>query len=89
MLGQTLAPQRLKPVLRKYFGREPVPSWMEPAWVARHQVTAGYQEPVLPRRDRMRHTLRDSLLESSIPSLLRYEDLQLHALQLVESRVRF
>ncbi len=88
VLGQALMPQRLRPVLRRCFGRPPVPAWMEDAWVRRHGIETGYKEPVLPRRERLRHTLRDSLLVSSIPSLLRFEDRNsMH--YSVESRVPF
>ena len=88
VLGQALVPQGMRPLLRKWFGRAPVPAWMEEAWVRRHDITAGFQEPVMPRRERLRHTLRDSLLVSGIPSLLRFEDRNsMH--YSVESRVPF
>lgn len=88
VLGQALLPQALRPAMRRFFGRPPVPPWMSTEWTARHELTTGYQEPVLPRRERLRHTLRDSLLHSSIPSLLRFEDRNsMH--YSIESRVPF
>jgi asparagine synthase (glutamine-hydrolysing) len=88
VMAQALMPQNLRPFMRKHFGRPPVPAWMDGAWVKKNGVDAGYKEPVFPRRERLRHTLRDSMLFSSIPSLLRFEDRNsMH--YSVESRVPF
>lgn len=88
VMGQALMPQALRPFARRFFGRPPVPSWMDKEWVKKQGVAAGFKELVLPRRERLRHTLRDSTVSSSIPALLRYEDRNsMH--YSVESRVPF
>lgn len=88
VLGQALAPAFVTPMLRRVFGRDPVPGWMNGSWLKKNEVITGYEEAVMPRRGRLRHTLRNSLLVSSIPSLLRFEDRNsMH--YSVESRVPF
>ncbi len=88
LLIQALMPQCLRPLGRRLFGRAPVPCWLNRSWVARNRVATGFKEPVLPRRERLRHTLQEALLFSSIPGLLRYEDRNsMHCS--VESRVPY
>jgi asparagine synthase (glutamine-hydrolysing) len=88
LLGQALAPRFLAKRLRRTFGRDPAPAWLSADWLRRSGVEAENPLPELPVREGLRHSLRGALLESGIPSLLRYEDRNSMHFS-VESRVPF
>jgi len=82
-----LAPARLKAPLLGLFGKEMLPAWMNARWF--HDRGASTL-PAAPSRlrDVLRDHLSQSLVESSLPMLLRYEDRNSMA-HSIESRVPF
>jgi len=82
-----LIPPRLEPLARRLVGQELTPLWLNTAWFAEHNV-----QLVSPRavhgRDVLRQELLQSLTETSLPKLLRYEDRNSMA-HSIESRVPF
>ena len=88
LLGQSLAPRFLSGTLRRTFGRDPAPPWLNKVWLRQAGVDASFPMPELPRSEALRHSLRRALLETGIPSLLRFEDRNSMHFS-VESRVPF
>jgi len=85
-LGRAL-PLPLQGLARNLSGNRPIPTWMNPAWVRDHRIDltpprSGYG------RDTLFRDLVDSLVRSSLPMLLRYEDRNSMAFS-IESRVPF
>lgn len=74
LLGQLFLPSGWLPAMRRIFGSPPVPRWMDSSWLNRTGISVGRQHPPLAGPDALRQSLKRSLLETSIPSLLRYED---------------
>ncbi len=85
--GEVLLPPMLQGLMRKLVGKDLAPKWLEASWFKRRGVTLAARPK--PRRKRMlREELRRSLIESGLPSLLRYEDRNSMA-HSIESRVPF
>ncbi len=82
-----LAPARLKAPLLGLFGKETVPAWMNGRWF-RDKGASTLPAPPSRNRDVLRDHLSQSLVESSLPMLLRYEDRNSMA-HSIESRVPF
>lgn len=82
-----LIPPSLEPLARRLAGQELAPPWLNTAWFAERNV-----QLVSPRsthgREVLRHELLQSLTETSLPKLLRYEDRNSMA-HSIESRVPF
>ena len=86
-VGGLLLPQRLRRSALKLAGTPEAPAWLNVAWFTERGVA-----PVMPWQRYAKDTLRDHLLgtlvESSVPALLRYEDRNSMAYS-IESRVPF
>ena len=84
----SMVPARLRPSLRRLAGRPEAPSWIDDAWFGQRGVEL-QPNPVRFGIGRdLRSALRVTLLQSSLPALLRYEDRNSMA-HSVESRVPF
>ena len=85
--GPYLVPPGWQAAARRLVGRETVPNWLNRQWLAERgaipALEGGRQRP-----GRLRDALLDTLLESSLPHLLRHEDRNAMAFS-VESRVPF
>lgn len=82
-----LAPARLKAPLLGLFGKEMLPAWMNARWF-QERGACTLPPPPSGIRDVLRDHLFQSLVESSLPMLLRYEDRNSMA-HSIESRVPF
>lgn len=85
--GDFFVPPRLQNLARRAVGRSPYPSWLNQRWLQDNQVQS---RPLFftSERETLRHTLARTLVESSLPPLLRYEDRNSMAFS-IESRVPF
>jgi asparagine synthase (glutamine-hydrolysing) len=82
-----LAPAALKRPLLRLFGKEMMPAWMNRRWF--EQAGVWVTPPLSCRaRDVLRDQLCQTLVETSLPMLLRYEDRNSMAYS-IESRVPF
>jgi len=82
-----LLPRALEGPARRLVGQELAPAWLDEGWFA----ARGVEGAALGRRrgrDLLRARLADSLLETSLPMLLRYEDRNSMRFS-IESRVPF
>jgi len=82
-----LLPPRLEPLARRLAGRELAPPWLNTAWFTERNVPLASPR-VAHGREVLRHELLQSLTETSLPKLLRYEDRNSMA-HSIESRVPF
>ncbi|WP_374300553.1 asparagine synthase (glutamine-hydrolyzing) [Ferrovibrio sp.] len=82
-----LAPEWLRPLGRKVVGAPLAPAWLNAGWLERQGV--GLQEPSASYgRHALHDRLAESLSETILPALLRYEDRNSMAWS-IESRVPF
>jgi asparagine synthase (glutamine-hydrolysing) len=82
-----LLPTTLQAPLRRMIGKELVPSWLNTNWMDQHEVRpVAHHHSSKP--DVLREHLQRTLTETSLPSLLRYEDRNSMAWS-IESRVPF
>jgi asparagine synthase (glutamine-hydrolysing) len=86
--GQFLAPARMQAQLRRLARQPLVPSWMDESWFARRNVDVGQYSRRHPGTSVLKGELLQSLTQSSLPMLLRYEDRNSMA-HSIESRVPF
>jgi asparagine synthase (glutamine-hydrolysing) len=82
-----LIPPGLEPLARRLAGQELTPPWLNSAWFTERNVQL-VSPRAAHRRDVLRHELLQSLTETSLPKLLRYEDRNSMA-HSIESRVPF
>ncbi len=82
-----LLPPRLEPLARRLAGQGLAPAWLNTAWFAERKVPLASPRTT-HGRDVLRHELLQSLTETSLPKLLRYEDRNSMA-HSIESRVPF
>lgn len=82
-----LLPRGLVLATRRGLGHEVVPAWLSREWFTEHGVPIDPRE-VSARPRGLREALRQSLLQTSLPMLLRYEDRNSMTYSL-ESRVPF
>jgi asparagine synthase (glutamine-hydrolysing) len=86
------AARSLPPCLRAWglrlAGRGRMPDWLDASWFERQGVTARPRPAAPPAAEVLREELRQSLGETSLPMLLRYEDRNSMA-HSIESRVPF
>jgi asparagine synthase (glutamine-hydrolysing) len=87
-VGQYLLPPSVQAPFRRLVGQSVRPAWLDAGWLARHGVRPRPMRGPMPRRDLLRHDLRETVAETSLPALLRYEDRNSMA-HSVESRVPF
>src|SRR5262249_31423248 len=80
-------PASLRALARALVGRPQLPPWIDGTWFADHGVAPA---PAAPRRGRgfLHEALAQSLTETVLPALLRYEDRNSMAFS-IESRVPF
>jgi asparagine synthase (glutamine-hydrolysing) len=85
--GQFLIPPALQGPFRWMVGESLIPEWLNSRWLARNGVA---MQPLRRARGRdvLREQLHDTLVHSSLPALLRFEDRNSMAYS-VESRVPF
>jgi asparagine synthase (glutamine-hydrolysing) len=85
--GEFLVPSFLQDSLRRFFGKQGMPPWLNASWFAARSIKGA-----IPRRgkgrDVLRESLRDALQRASLPALLRYEDRNSMS-HSIESRVPF
>jgi len=86
--GQYLVPPALQAPFRRLVGQRVAPAWLDASWMSRNEVRPRPRRGPMPRRDLLRHDLRETLTETNLPALLRYEDRNSMA-HSVESRVPF
>src|SRR5207248_1362121 len=83
-----LCPERFRAVGMRLFGKNPLPPWLNGIWFQERGVRIG--SPHSGHHAKSKHLLRDqlveSLVETSLPMLLRYEDRNSMAYS-IESRV--
>ncbi len=82
-----LLPPGLEPVARRLIGQELAPPWLNADWFAQHGVALASPRST-HGREILRAELLQSLNETSLPKLLRYEDRNSMA-HSIESRVPF
>jgi asparagine synthase (glutamine-hydrolysing) len=80
-----VVPERLKPSLRRLLRRDPMPPWLDSGWFLRHGVDG---RQVTAPGSGLGDALRTAFSNTSLPSLLRYEDRNSMAFS-IESRVPF
>jgi asparagine synthase (glutamine-hydrolysing) len=85
--GGRLAPARLQPALLRAMGRSLEPAWLGAGWFRRHGVEPSALD-WSRGRDMLRHEAKRAFVETSLPSLLRFEDRNSMAYS-IESRVPF
>jgi asparagine synthase (glutamine-hydrolysing) len=85
--GALLLPAPLEPLARRLAGEELAPPWLDAAWFRSRGLRLA-SRPAPRSSERLRDRLRQALLETSLPMLLRYEDRNAMA-HSVESRVPF
>jgi asparagine synthase (glutamine-hydrolysing) len=85
LLGQFLFPPSIQAGLRHLVGRELWPAWMKRSWFDERGVEG---QAHAHRREGLRETLQQTLTQTSLPMLLRYEDRNSMACS-IESRVPF
>ncbi|MGQ0536748.1 MAG: asparagine synthase (glutamine-hydrolyzing) [Methanobacteriota archaeon] len=85
-----LVPPRLQPALRRLIGRGMLPSWLNEDWFVSRGAIEGTPGTFGYTADRrvLRRALAKTLVETSLPMLLRYEDRNSMAFS-IESRVPF
>lgn len=82
-----ILPQTVQPYARRLVGEGLLPGWIDANWFIRHGVTVrAPQEPI--STDILRNQLQQSLMDTVLPALLRYQDRNSMA-HSVESRVPF
>jgi asparagine synthase (glutamine-hydrolysing) len=85
--GASLLPRGIRRIVRHATENGAAPKWLNNEWFARRGVEI--RQPFKSRgQDILREQLHDTLVESSLPMLLRYEDRNSMA-QSIESRVPF
>jgi asparagine synthase (glutamine-hydrolysing) len=85
--GASLLPTGVRHLVRRKTENGAVPGWLNDEWFARRGVQI--RQPFKSRgQDILREQLHDTLVDSSLPMLLRYEDRNSMA-QSIESRVPF
>ena len=88
VLGRLLPPA-LQPLARRLGGEALLPPWLNASWFAERDVVPKPPSRLLgPHRDHFRQELLETLTETSLPMLLRYEDRNSMA-HSIESRVPF
>lgn len=85
--GSVLCPARCKAIAHSLLGESLMPAWLNGAWFHTRGVTApsAYRRA---RRDVLREQLRETVVSTSLPMLLRFEDRNSMASS-IESRVPF
>ncbi len=86
--GAFLLPTRLHAPFRNLVGRGVAPSWLKTAWFASRGVTPRSLCYSRENGDLLRESLYGTLVETTLPSLLRYEDRNSMAFS-IESRLPF
>ena len=86
--GAALLPDALEPVARRMAGEQLMPHWLDAPWFRSRGVDPRAPRAAAAAGGRLRASLREAFLESSLPMLLRYEDRNSMA-HSVESRVPF
>jgi asparagine synthase (glutamine-hydrolysing) len=88
VLGRLLSPA-LQPLARRLGGEALLPPWLNASWFAERGVAPSPPSRLLgPRKDHLRQELLETLTETSLHMLLRYEDRNSMA-HSIESRVPF
>lgn len=84
--GENLLPPEIQPALRKLIGKDPNPVWLKSSWFHANGKThiSGFGGS----NELLKERLLRTLMESSLPHLLRYEDRNSMAFS-IESRVPF
>jgi asparagine synthase (glutamine-hydrolysing) len=85
-----LCPDRFRSLGMRVFGKSPLPHWLNGRWFLEQGVKIGspHSRDRAPSKQLLRDQLHESLFESSLPMLLRYEDRNSMAYS-IESRVPF
>jgi asparagine synthase (glutamine-hydrolysing) len=85
-----LCPERFRTTGMRLFGKNPLPPWLNGHWFQDHGVKVGspHAESCTKTKQLLREQLLESLMESSLPMLLRFEDRNSMAYS-IESRVPF
>jgi asparagine synthase (glutamine-hydrolysing) len=86
--GGLALPSCVKSWALRLTGRGQMPAWLNERWLASHGVRARPRRSAPAALEVLRQELRQSLVETSLPMLLRYEDRNSMA-HSVESRVPF
>lgn len=90
-LGRYLLPPKVEGLARRLVGEELLPDWLEQSWFVTRGVVWGAALPTysgLRNQEVLRAELYKSVLYTSLPSLLRYEDRN-SMFYSIESRVPF
>lgn len=86
--GAFLLPTRLHAPFRRLVGRDMAPSWLNVAWFGSRGVRPRTLNYIKGNGDLFRQNLYNTLVETSLPFLLRYEDRNSMSFS-IESRVPF
>jgi asparagine synthase (glutamine-hydrolysing) len=86
--GEFLAPAALHRPLRRLAGRDLVPAWLRGSWFAERGVRVRAPNRLHRTREVLKQELHQTLVHTSLPMLLRYEDRNSMAFS-IESRVPF
>ena len=81
-----VVPASLMPSIRSIGGQQEAPLWMNETWFSRRGVEFRPNPARLGLRRNLQEVLRNALLNTSLPALLRYEDPKLHDALHRESR---
>jgi asparagine synthase (glutamine-hydrolysing) len=84
---EPFTPHALRPAMRSLVGRPLVPSWIDQGWFEKGAISSGIPE-ALPSSPLLHSALVQSLTNTILPALLRYEDCNSMAFS-IESRVPF
>ncbi len=82
-----LVPSQLQDPLRRWINKELMPAWMHERWF-RERGVKPWSPGYISGNDVLKRTLHQTLTETSLPALLRYEDRNSMAFS-IESRVPF
>jgi len=84
---QYLLPRAMQSPLRRLAKRDPMPGWLNATWFEERRI-GSFRYPEYAGPDFLRQKLLETLTETSLPQLLRYEDRNSMA-HSIESRVPF
>lgn len=87
-LGHLVLPATVHRLARRFAGRDLSPAWLDSDWFLRRGVALHSPFPAAKRRDALREALYNTLVTTSLPMLLRFEDRNSMA-HSIESRVPF